>query len=378
MAMPQRNNMVPLTALTGQTTDVSAALCFTFWEPVYYKVDENSFPSTSKEEIGQFVGISENCGHAMTFKILKMDTLKVIICSNIHRADDDMSKNWRVAPLDGESKPPIIIKSKGDIETLDETDKPEVKKCSKPVFDPHEIIGKTFLKPTDNNGERMRATVIKCIEDHDKELAKDPDRKKFICSLNNDQYEEIMSYNEIMDHINDQDQENIVWKFRRIVAHQGPLHPHSKDYKGSRWNVSVEWENGEITWELLSTLAKDDPVTCTIYAEEHNLLEEDGWKKLRHIAKRQKKLLRMVKQAKLRSYRTAPKYKFGYQVPRDYKEAIALDTKFGNSRWQDAVDLELEMILAYKTFKNIGYKALVPNGYKKIRVHLVFDVKHDG
>ena len=86
----------------------------------------------------------------------------------------------------------------------------------------------------------------------------------------------------------------------------------------------------------------------------------------------------MVKQAKLRSYRTAPRYKFGYQVPRDYKEAIALDAKFGNSRWQDAVDLELEMILAYKTFKDIGYKALIPNGYKKIRVHLVFDVKHDG
>ena len=56
----------------------------------------------------------------MTFKILKMDTLKVIIRSNIRRADDDMSKNWRVAPLDGENKPPIIIKSKGDIETLGE------------------------------------------------------------------------------------------------------------------------------------------------------------------------------------------------------------------------------------------------------------------
>ena len=69
------------------------------------------------------------------------------------------------------------------------------------------------------------------------------------------------------------------------MAHQGPLHPHSKDYKGSRWNVSIEWENGEITWEPLSILAKDDPVTCAIYAEEHNLLEEDGWKKLCHIAK---------------------------------------------------------------------------------------------
>ena len=150
----------------------------------------------------------------MTFKILKMDTLKIIICSNICHADDNMSKNWRVTPLDGENKPPIIIKSKGDVETLGEpNDKTEVKKYSKPVFDPHEIIGKTFLTPTDVNGERMRATVIKCIEDHDKELAKDPNRKKFICSLNNDQYEEIMSYNEIMDHINNQDQDNTVWNF---------------------------------------------------------------------------------------------------------------------------------------------------------------------
>ena len=47
-----------------------------------------------------------------------------------------------------------------------------------------------------------------------------------------------------MDHINNQDQDNTVWNFRRIVAHQGPLHPHSKEYKGSRWNVSIEWENG--------------------------------------------------------------------------------------------------------------------------------------
>ena len=214
MAIPQRNNMVPLTALTGQTTDVSAALCFTFWEPVYYKVDENAFPSTSREEIGRFVGIYEHCGHAMTFKILKMDTLKVIICSNICRADDNMSKNWRVESLDGENKPPIIIKSKGDTENFGEPDDDTgVKKYSKPAFDPHGIIGKTFLKHTDDNGERLRATVIKCIEDHDKDLAKDPNRKKFICSLNNDQYEEIMSYNEIMDHINDHDQDNVIWKF---------------------------------------------------------------------------------------------------------------------------------------------------------------------
>jgi len=32
----------------------------------------------------------------------------------------------------------------------------------------------------------------------------------------------------------------------------------------------------------------------------------------------------------------------------------------------------------YKTFKDLGKGATVPAGYWKIRVHLVFDVKHDG
>ena len=31
----------PIQALTGQVPDISHFLHFTFWEPVYYKVDEN-------------------------------------------------------------------------------------------------------------------------------------------------------------------------------------------------------------------------------------------------------------------------------------------------------------------------------------------------
>ena len=59
---------------------------------------------------------------------------------------------------------------------------------------------------------------------------------------------------------------------RSIIAHQGPLDTSHKDYKGSTYNVSIEWENGEITDEPLSIIAADDPVTCAIYARENNLL----------------------------------------------------------------------------------------------------------
>jgi hypothetical protein len=142
----------------------------------------------------------------------------------------------------------------------------------------------------------------------------------------------------------------------------------------------IEWETGETTTEPLSVIAASDPVTCAIYAKDKNLLEAPGWKRFKPIAKREKKFLRMVNQAKLRSYNTAPKYKYGFEVPRSYKHALQLDELNKNTKWQDSVVTELSQIDEYDTFQDIGHKskAKPPPGYKKIRVHLVFDVKHDG
>ena len=86
----------------------------------------------------------------------------------------------------------------------------------------------------------------------------------------------------------------------------------------------------------------------------------------------------MVNQAKLRSYRTAPKYQYGYEVPRNYAHAIQLDEQNGNTKWQDATDLVMLHLDDYKTFTDCGYKGKPPDGYKRIRVHLVYAVKHDG
>jgi hypothetical protein len=92
----------------------------------------------------------------------------------------------------------------------------------------------------------------------------------------------------------------------------------------------VEWEDGSITTEPLGIIAADDPVSCAIYAKSKDLLDKDGWKRLKGIAKRQKKFFRMANQAKLRSFRTAPKHKYGFEVPRNYNHAIQLDERNGN------------------------------------------------
>jgi hypothetical protein len=69
---------------------------------------------------------------------------------------------------------------------------------------------------------------------------------------------------------------------------------------------------------------------------------------------------------------------FGYEVPRDYDHAMELDKRNKNTCWKDCTDLEMKQVHEYKTFKDHGYGAKPPPGYRKIRVHLVYAVKHDG
>ena len=52
----------------------------------------------------------------------------------------------------------------------------------------------------------------------------------------------------------------------------------------------------------------------------------------------------MVNQAKLKSFRSAPRYKYGYEVPRDYLHALEIDKRNGNNLWKDAVAKELAQI----------------------------------
>ena len=144
----------------------------------------------------------------------------------------------------------------------------------------------------------------------------------------------------------------------------------------------MESENGEINELPLTIAAAEDPVVCATYASDHGLLDTPGWQRFRRIAKRKKQLLRQVNQAKLRSYRTAPKYMYGFEVPRNYDHAVQLDRQNGNRMWQEATALEMKSLHEYDTFKDFGHKdkpgSKPPDGYKKIRVHLVFAVKHDG
>ena len=49
---------IPIQMLTGVTPDISPILQFDWYELVYYKMEENYFPSISNEKSGHLVGAS--------------------------------------------------------------------------------------------------------------------------------------------------------------------------------------------------------------------------------------------------------------------------------------------------------------------------------
>ncbi len=255
----------------------------------------------------------------MTWKILTMDTKKIIYRSQVRPFTMD-DPNFCADNLgDEDAMPPnSVIRSRHD----DDTGRPPPDghglESITPIFHPEDLVGRTFLLDPQEDGQRHRARIVKVIQDHEDDLMQDPMRIKFLCSVNNDTAEEVISYNQMLDFITRDEENPVVWKFCKIVSHQGPLAHNHPDYNGSSYNIMIEWENGEITSEPLAVIAADDPVTCAIYAKEKNLLHLPGWKRFRSIAKRQKTFTRMVNQAKLQSFRRSPKYKYGFEVPIDF------------------------------------------------------------
>ncbi len=396
LASDALGGLTPLEVATGQRPDISALLQFRWFEPVLYSVD-HKFASDSPEKSGRWVGIAEHQGDALTYLILTDDTNKVIARSAVRSALDPGNPNFRARPNpgfkgpnsdgthssptfsptsgDGESSHTPILFSASDLSGLD-IDSPELKL---PHFSPDELLGLTFIRDMDD-GSKYRAKVARKIVDND---AANHQKIKFLVEMSDGKLEEIIAYNELSDVIETQHEaelhspDSASWAFKEITEHQGPLNPSDKKYKGSSYNVLVHWEDGSETFEPLSVMAKADPVTCAKYAQDNDLLERPGWKSLKRIATRTVKFARMCRQAKLHTERRGPTYKFGILLPNDRNHALRIDKDNDNHVWETSIGVEMAQIAEYNTFRNMGRGAKPPRDHQRIRVHFVFDVKHD-
>ena len=191
LASPTLQGICPVQALEGTTPDVSFMLHFSFYEPVYYRIDSSepdlNFPSSSNEKKGYWVGFADNQGDRFTWRILKEDTQKIIIHSGIRSALRTTTNQHLASPSgEGTTLPfPIPYPQQSTnslpLDPLDaSTPKFEqfVKSQSgededNPIhmanIDIPNLLGRSFLLPPEDNGECHMAKIID-IDDHGQPL----------------------------------------------------------------------------------------------------------------------------------------------------------------------------------------------------------------
>ena len=84
-----------------------------------------------------------------------------------------------------------------------------------PTFDPSDLIGRTFLLPPEENGERHRAKVTRqVVEIIDQDNGQREENINFILDNGNGKVEELISYNQLLEHLeNAQDHDKWIKNF---------------------------------------------------------------------------------------------------------------------------------------------------------------------
>jgi hypothetical protein len=151
-----------------------------------------------------------------------------------------------------------------------------------------------------------------------------------------------MTYNDIFYHLECgngeyEDIDNQCLGFKEIIGHQGPLIPQDKLYKGSRYNVLIDWDYGEDTYEPLHIISADDPVSCALSAKKNGLINMPGWKWFKRFVDNEKMIETIINRAKMLTYELNTKFKYGFMEPNSHQEAVMLDKQNNNTLWHDVI-----------------------------------------
>ena len=127
-------------------------------------------------------------------------------------------------------KPITFVKSHQDLD----------KSVSKPMaeYNPDDLIGRTFLLPPNQKGERHRASIKQKVIEISQKLDEDQnamvDNINFLLDVGQGSSQAIISYNLLLNYLEKENQDDkMLFKFRAITDHHGPLKEDDPNYNGS-------------------------------------------------------------------------------------------------------------------------------------------------
>ena len=98
------------------------------------------------------------------------------------------------------------------------------------------LLGRTFLLPMDENGERKRATIYENVKDLCQQQVSREDQLRFKLKIDGDQPDDLISYNQLMEYLEDKTDtgplEDGLHRLKCIKDHKGPYTSSEVDWGG--------------------------------------------------------------------------------------------------------------------------------------------------
>ena len=131
-----------------------------------------------------------------------------------------------------------------------------------------DLLGRTFLLPMDENGERKRATISEHVKDLCQQQVSREDQLRFKLKIDGDQLDDLISYNQLMEYLEDKTDtgplEDGFYRFKCIKDHKGPYTSSEVDLGGHDPNPNHVNESllSDVDWGAHNPDA-DDPEQLT-------------------------------------------------------------------------------------------------------------------
>ena len=411
-SMYQLRGVTPYETVHGREGDISVLATFSWYEPVYYLDHGSAFPM-ARECLGRYLGPSVGVGNEACSWILKANAKviarRTIRPLNMVEVNSDIEKN-KLKAYDSCIKELLGdgMKASANMEQnqpMDQDDDGDWEKVSKvpEIDEPVDSSGKSIdQQPAydkmikcevklPHNGTYARGTVVgRSVSDEGKTVGTydenpyqntivydvefpDGEVKEYAASLIADNMyaqvdKEGFTYN-LLDSIIDWDVDSSLIENKQYTYSKSGQRKPIKTTKG--WKLKVLWKDGTEEWIPLKDMKESNPVETAEFAKAKGLQTQPAFKWwVSYTLKKRDAIISKV-QARVRRVT----HKYGIKVPRTIKQAYEFDKENGNTFWRDAVKKEMTNVgIAFQIYED---GEVIPNGFKKVTGHLIFDVKMD-
>jgi hypothetical protein len=401
----QLESEVPATWMGMGTSDISNICEYGWYEWIYYRDEKAQFPNDS-EVLGRYLGPAPDVGGEMCMRILNITgkvrhrstirhlTPAELLSETNKKARDDFdtaiteTRGPSFTKMDFTDEDTPEYESYEDEDSGDSPRMPEADDHDIDAFDNYlsgEVIlptGDDMLRGTvksrkrDTNGNLIgkanqnpildtRVYHVEFPDGHTEAYSANVIAENMYAQVDEEGHTTVIM-DEIVDHMSDASA--VAADDLYVTTKNGKKHMR-RTTKG--WKLCVLWKDGSTSWERLADLKECNPVKCAEYAVANKLTTHPAfawW--VPFTLKSRNRIIAAV------SNRYSQKtHKFGIEMPKTAKEAIAIDLKNGNTHWFQAISKEMKNVKV--AFNILEEEESIPVGYKFIPCHMIFDVKMD-